>query len=264
MLRYFFLIAQLFTVTAAWAEEELPKQLVGVEVQEKLGKKIDLKRSFLTHKGVRTTLGEILSDHKPMMLTLNYSRCQNLCSIQLNGLTESLNKVGWTPGKDYQLVTVSIDPKETPQLAAKRQEAMLKRIVVPHADWTFLVGAEQDVRALADEVGFQYKYLPEEDQFAHPAVVYLISPDGMISRYIYGLEYKPLDIRFGLMEAGTGKIGSIVDRILLSCYHYDATIGRYGPTAFKVMRLGAVLIVLVLSLMLWRFWRREKLSLASL
>jgi len=242
----------------AEAKEYMPRDLQGVDVQERLGEKIPADLTFTDHTGKRVQLKELVHGDVPVLLTLNYYRCKMLCNLQLNALLKGLRGTGWTPGDQYKIVTVSIDPREGWELAAQKRESYLVDLGLPDADWEFLVGDQESIEELASSVGFQYRYQEELDQYAHTAAIFFLSPDGTISRYLYGLSYMARDIRFALLDAADGKLGTTVDKVLMSCFYYDASIGAYGPFAFGVMRVGGAFIVLSLSIFLSFMWRIER------
>jgi protein SCO1/2 len=190
---------------------------------------------------------------------MNYSDCPMLCSLQLNGLLDGLKEMKWDLGENFRVVTVSIDPNESPARSQLTKQKYLKLYARPGVSggWRFLTGKEEDIRRLADEVGFGYSYVKDTGEYAHAAAVIVLTPEGKISRYLYGVAYDPQTLRLSLVEAGEGKIGSTMDQILLFCFHYDETKGRYGPAAVGVMRVGGVLTMLCLGGMLLVFWRRE-------
>jgi protein SCO1/2 len=194
-----------------------------------------------------------------VILTLNYSDCPMLCSVQLSGLVDALRAMPWNLGNQFQVVTVSIDPLETPTRAALTKEMYLKLYNRPGsaAGWHFLTGCEEDIKKLAATVGFHYKYLPERRQFVHAAALILCTPDGRVSRYLGGVVYNPQTLRLSLVEAAGGKVGSATDQFFLSCFHYDEKAGRYGPFALGMMRMGAVLTLLIFGGVLAVFWIRE-------
>jgi protein SCO1/2 len=242
----------------ARAEERLPRKLEGVTVEEKLGVHLDRELRFRDQSGRERALGSFLEDGKPVLLTLNYYRCKMLCSLQLNALTAGLRGLSWTAGDRFRVVTVSIDHRESPKLAAEKRAAHLRVLGRGESvDWSFLVGDERTVRRLAESVGFGYRYDKDTDQFAHPAAIMFLSPAGKVSRYLYGIEYAPRDLKFALIEAAEGRVGSVADRLILSCFHYDSSSGRYGPFAFGIMRLGGVLTLVLLGGFLALHWRRE-------
>ncbi len=235
-------------------------EMRAISVDEHRGVQVDPNLQFTDQSGRAVRIGDYFGDGKPVLLTLNYYRCKVICAVQLQGLADALAELDWTPGKDdFRVVTVSIDPRETAKLAARKQAAMLATVGKGRdLDWSFLTGDALNIKALAAQLGVGYAYDKEQDQYAHPAVAMFLGPDGKISQYVYGLTFNPRDIKFGLMEASEGKLGSPVDQLIMSCFHYDATIGRYGPFAFGMMRLGGALTCLVFGTVLFVFWRRER------
>jgi cytochrome c oxidase subunit II len=247
---------------STWAAEPLPRELEGVGVTEHLGAQLPLDAVFTDHAGRQVRLGDYFRDGKPVILTLNYYSCPMLCGLQLNGLLAGLKGLDWTPGREFRVVTVSIDPRETAALAAGKRTSFLNDYGRGAADWSFLVGAQPEITRLAAALGFGYRYDAPTKQYAHPAVLYAVSPTGRVSRYLYGIDYRPRDLKFALLEASAGKTGSSLDRLILSCFHYDGEAHRYGPYAFGIMRLAGGLSVLALGLLLavlwWREHRRER------
>lgn len=238
--------------------ETAPTELEGVGVTEHLDAQIRLDAPFLDSDGSKATLKDYFDGTRPVVLTLNYSNCPMLCSLQLTGLFEALEKMDWDLGENFQMITVSIDPKELPQRAQLTKEKYLKTYGRPGVagGWHCLTGREAQIKELAETVGFGYAYLPDADQYAHAAVTMICTPDGRVSRYLYGIQYDPQTVRLSLLEAAEGKIGSTLDRVLLFCFHYDATKGRYGPAAVKIMRAGGVLTMIGLGGMMLILWRR--------
>lgn len=237
-----------------------------VAVEEMLGGELDMDLSFVDHNGNAVRLGDYFDGDRPVLITLNYYRCPTLCNLQLNSLTRTLQGFAtmsgfgadWLPGKQYRIVTVSIDPREGPELAAQKRATHFEELGQGEVDWNFLTGDALQVRMLAASLGIGYAYDAEQDQYAHPAVLMFASPDGKVARYLYGLEYQPSDVKFALMEAADGRVGSPVDKLILSCFHYDASIGEYGPFAMGIMRLGGVAIVLIVGIPMAFIWRRER------
>ena len=247
-------------VAPAGANQVLAPAMHGIDVDEHPGLDLDRGLRFRDHTGKDVTLGDFLDGKRPVLLTMNYYRCPVLCNVQLNELTESLRQFDWTPGDEhFRIVTVSIDPRETPELAAQKRASHLEALGRgDDVDWAFLTGDALNVRLLAAQIGMSYTYDPEQDQYAHPAVITFVSPEGKVARYVYGLSYATNDLKFGLMEASEGRVGSTLDRIILSCFHYDASLGRYGPFAFGLMRIAGFLTVLLIGTALLLFWRRER------
>lgn len=237
----------------------LPKQLDPVKVNEHLGARLPKDLAFKDQNGKSVTLGQYFDGHVPVILTFNYSDCPMLCSLMLNGLVEGLKKVSYVPGKDFRILTVSIDHKETPAHALRTQKKYVAEYGRPEAaeSWHFLTGSEENVRAYAQALGFGYAYVPERKEYAHPSVVALGSPDGRIVRYLYGIEYPEQSLKLALLESSQGKIGNSLDRLILYCFHYDASIGRYAPVAAKVMRVGGAFSVVFLAGFLVLLWRAD-------
>lgn len=229
-----------------------------VSVDETLGGYLDMDLAFVDHDGKQVRLGDYFDGERPVLVTLNYYRCPTLCNLQLNALTRTLEAFAWTPGEQYRIVTVSIDPRENAELAANKRASHLDALGRGDVDWNFLTGDAAQVMMLAAQLGIGYAYDAEQDQYAHPAVLMFISPEGKVARYLYGLEYNPNDLKFALMEAAEGRVGSPVDKLILSCFHYDATLGEYGPFAMGIMRLGGAGMVLIVGIPLIIVWRRER------
>ena len=231
-----------------------------IDVDEHLGEHIDKALTFKNHKGETVTLGDFLDGERPVLFTMNYYRCPVLCNVQLNQLTEGLRELDWTAGdENFRIVTVSIDPREGVELAAQKRSGHLEALERGgEVEWEFLTGDALNIRLLAAQFGISYAYDGEQDQYAHPPVVMFVSPDGKISRYLYGLTYEPRDLKFSLMDAADGKIGSASEKIIFSCFHYDATLGRYGKDAMALMRYGGVATIFLVGGALVFFWRRER------
>lgn len=244
-----------------------PKELKGIDVVDKSGTRLPLDIQLKDHQGRDVVLGDYFTkaDARPVILTMGYYECPMLCSLVLNGLVESLNdeKFGFSIGEDYRILSVSIDPNETVSLANTKRENYLKslkndRVGMNDAPWSFHVGEASEVKRLAGAVGFSYNYIEKAKQYAHGAAVWVISPEGMISRTHYGIAYKPRDLKLSLMDASAGRIGSVLERVLLSCLHYDPDSNTYGLYVFGVMRLGALLTVLALAGFMALYFSREK------
>ncbi len=235
-----------------------------IDVDERLGAYIDLDLEFTDHDGNKVKLQDYFDGEQPVLLTMNYYRCPVLCNVQLNGLTEGLREMQWAPGDGYRVVTVSIDPREDVELASKKRASHLAAMDRGEdVDWSFLTGDAANIRFLSAELGIHYAYDKEQDQYAHPPTVVFVSPDGKISRYLYGLIYNPQDLKFAVMEAAEGRVGSTMDKIILSCFHYDPSLGTYAPFAMGIMRLGGGFVLLVVGVALFFFWRRERRPLGT-
>jgi len=254
------LFALLRSQPTAAQPAKLPKDLLGVTIAESLGARLDLDLQFLDHRGQLVRLRRYFADGKPVILTLNYFRCTTLCDLQLNGLVNGLRGLAWVPGDQFRVVTISFDPRDTVAIAAGKRASYLRSLGKAQADWHFLVAGARDANArrVARTVGFHYRYLPDQDQYAHPAAIFLLSAGGKVARYLYGIEYQTRDLRFALVETSAGRVGSPVDKLILSCYHYDPGTGRYAPFALGIMRLGGVVSTALVGALLLVLWRRER------
>jgi protein SCO1/2 len=252
-----------FSNADARSVEPIPVELQGIDVQERLGSKVDTNLTFINHEGKTVTLGDFFDGKRPVLLTLNYYQCPLLCGVQLNQLADGLKNLQWTAGGDeFTIVTVSFDPRDELDVAkGKRANILTELDRGEDVGWEFLLNPADkpgNAKALAEQLGFKYTYDEETKQYAHAPVVFVMSPDGTISRYLYGLNYAASDLRFGLMEAAAGRIGSTLERVLLSCYQYDATRGDYTASALGIMRLGGIFTMLLLGSFLTFYWLRER------
>jgi protein SCO1/2 len=242
----------------------LPGALQGVGIDQNLNVQLPLDLTFRDELGRTVALATYFRGGKPVILAPVYYRCPMLCTQILNGLASSLKAVSFNPGQEFEVVAFSFDPKDTVEIAAAKKEMYLRRYgrAGTANGWHFLTGDEPNIKALMDAVGFHYKYDPATDQYAHASGVMIVTPDGRLSKYFYGVEYAPRDIRLGLVEASLDKIGTPVDQVLLFCYHYDPTTGKYGAVALNTLRMAAGGFVVVagafLFLMLRRDWGRDR------
>jgi protein SCO1/2 len=244
----------------AQRKESRPDGLLEVGVEEHLEDKLPLDLEFVDHNGDAVTLRDYFDGELPVILTMNYSSCPMLCSLQLDGLFDGLVGIqDWDLGEKYRMVTVSIDPTEATERAAMTRQKYLQRYGRAGAGegYACLTGKSKEIKQLADAVGYKYRYVPETGEYSHAAVTIICTPDGRLSRYLYGVEYIPQTVRLSLLEASEGKIGSTMDQLLLFCFQYDSTAGKYGPAALNLMKLGAFGIVLVVGSILFILWRRE-------
>ena len=236
-------------------------ELRGIEVKEHMGEGIPLDLTFTNEKGESVRFSDFFQKKgKPVVLTLAYYECPMLCTLVLNGLAKTVKELDWIPGYDYELVTISIDPDETAELAKAKRDRYLKNINKDEkqCQWNFWVGEEVQIQRLADAVGFHYFYDKKQDEYAHPAVAFILTEEGLISRYLYGIEFAENDLKFSLLEASQGKIGNVIDRVLLYCYHYDPVGKKYALMATNVMRLGGIATVVGLGFFLGLLWFKEK------
>lgn len=230
-----------------------------IRIEQRLGEKLPLEPSFTDQDGREVRLSRYFGE-RPVLLALLYYECPMLCNLVLNGIVRSVQTLPQLPGKDFELVAISIDPRETPELARSKLDGYLRLYGKPgtEAGWHFLVGGEESIRAVADAVGFRYRYDEGIGEYAHAAGIVVATPSGELARYFYGVEYPARDLRLALVEASQGKLGSKVDQLLLLCYRYDPTTGKYGFVILKVLRGAAIATVLVLFGSLWLMLRRER------
>jgi protein SCO1 len=237
-----------------------PRRLVGVDVKEHLAAPVPMDLGFTDEDGKPVVLKDYFDGSVPVILTMNYSNCPMLCSLQLTALVEGLKKLDWTAGHEFRMVTVSYDPTETVELAHRTKARYLAQYGRPGAEngWHFLHGSENNVKALAKALGISYSYNEVRKEYVHPATVILATPSGKIDRYLYGLDYPEKTLRLSLVESSEGKIGTTVDQLILFCFHYDANEGRYAPVARNIMRAGGGASVFLLAGFLTVLWRRDK------
>lgn len=237
-----------------------PRELNDVTVVEHLLGQVPREAAFIDHAGHRVRIGEYFDGRRPVVLNLVYHRCPMLCSMVLNAVIRSLKETSWSVGDQYQVITLSVDPRDTPQVASEKRQRVLTAYGRPGADmgWHFLTGTEQEIHRVADAVGFRYRFDRAQDQYAHPAVTMLLTPDGRVARYLYGIDYRPTDVRVGLLEASQGRSINTVERLILYCYHYDPQGRTYAIMATRVMRLGGAVTVAGLGALLGTLWWRDR------
>ncbi len=253
------LLLPLLAAPAARADDRLPPSLQGVGFDQRLNEQVPLDAEFRDEAGQTVKLGDYFGD-KPVILVLAYYRCPMLCTQVLNGLVRALLDVPLDVGRDFNVVTVSFDPRETPELAAAKKKTYLERYGRPGAEegWHFLTGEQEPITRLTQAVGFRYRYDARNDQFAHASGIMVLTPSGKIARYFYDISYSPRDLRLGLVEASQGRIGSATDQVLLFCFHYDPAEGKYGAAVMNIVRAGGVLTVLAIGGFLIVLWRQER------
>ena len=239
--------------------EQVPEALEDVGITEHLDAKLPLDLEFRNEDGDWVKLGSFFDGERPVILTLNYYKCPMLCGLMLNGVVDGLEAMDWTPGEEFEMVTISINPLETPELARAKKQNYLKRLDRPAAagGWHFMTGRELEIKRVAETVGFSYTYDPVSQEYAHAAGIMICTPDGRVARYLYGIEYPAKRLKFGLIEAGQGSIGTTLDQLILYCYHYDPTNRRYSPVAMNIMRVGGGASVLILGIAIGGMWFRE-------
>lgn len=242
----------------AGVRNERPAALRDIEIEQKIDAQVPLDIVLRDEAGRERPLGEFLRG-KPVILSLVYYECPMLCTLVLNGLTSALKTISFNAGNEFDIVTVSFDPTEGPALAAAKKEAYLDRYRRAGAEqgWHFLTGDAEQVERLAQSVGFGYRYDPAIEEFAHAAAIIVLTPEGRIARYFFGVEYPPRDLRLGLVEAARGRVGTVVDQIMLFCYRYDPATGKYTPIVMNIVRLGGLVTVIAIAAMILLLRRRE-------
>ena len=237
----------------------IPGILGNVRIDQRLNAQVPLDLEFTDETGRRVRLGEFFGK-RPVILALVYYECPMLCTQVLNGLTTALGVMNFEPGREFEVVAVSFNPREGPGLASQKKAAYMERYGRPHtaAGWHFLTGSQESITRLTEAVGFGYAYDETIKQFAHGPAIEVLTPKGVISKYFYGIEYSARDLRLGLIEASEERIGTAIDDILLFCYHYDPSTGRYGAAVLNLVRAGGVVTVLAFFSFLAISLRRER------
>jgi protein SCO1/2 len=232
--------------------------LSGISMTEHLGTALPLDLKFVDETGKSVLLKDYFTGKRPVVLQLGYFQCPMLCSLVSQGTANAFKAVSLKPGKDYDLVFVSIDPSETPALATAKKAAFVKDMGVKNLDgWHLLTGEQSSIEPLAKAVGFNYRWIQSAGQFSHPAVIVMCMPEGKISRYLYGVRFDPQTVRLSLVEASNGKIGNSFDQAYLTCFQYDGRQGKYAVAAMGVMRTGGVLMIIIVAGALFRLLRKE-------
>ena len=262
-------------VSAAWAQPgqpapaqpsrmrsgtaaQLPPALQGIGIDQKLDQQVPLDAAFRDEFGRPVTLGAYFGS-RPVILAPVYYECPMLCTQILNGLVSSLKAVSFNPGREFEVVALSFDPKDTPELAGKKRQSYLNRYGRPDTanGWHFLTGSEPSIKRVMDAIGYRYRYDEATRQYVHASGIVVLTPQGRISHYFYGVEYAPRDLRLGLVESSQNKIGSPVDQILLFCYHYDPATGKYGAIAMGMVRYLGIGFVLIAGSWVFLALRRD-------
>ncbi|MDP9353462.1 MAG: SCO family protein [Chloroflexota bacterium] len=229
-------------------EHEPPPLLRNVDVDQRLDSEVPGNLTFKDETGKTVQLGQYFGE-RPVLLTLNYFECPQLCPLVLKGVSDSLQSVKFDVGKDFDIVTVSIDPRETPNMAREAKKTYLQAYSRPGAEngWHFLTGDATNIGQLAKAVGFTYNYDAKLKQFAHPSAITFVTPEARIARYLFGIDFNPRDVQLALSEASENKIGSIVDKVMFSCYRFDPQIGKYSPIAINLVRAGGILTLILMG-----------------
>lgn len=239
-------------------DNSMPSPLKAVHYDQRLGEQVPLELPFRDDAGRPVKLGDYFGS-RPAVLILAYYRCPMLCDMVMQGAEIALKPLSLDPGKDFNVIVASIDPTDTPERAAMKKRDIVQRYGRPGTEggWHFLTGPPPSIERLANAVGFQYVYDKEKDQFAHAAGIVVLTPEGKVSRYLFGIEYPPTDLRLALVEASGNQIGGLVDHVLLYCFHYDPTVGKYSAVTLRIVRGGAALFAVGLVLFILLLRRRE-------
>lgn len=241
---------------------QAPAMAQGVEITEKLGDKLPLELQFVNERGQAVRLGDFFGKGHPVIVTMNYANCPMLCKLQLKGFVDALKALRLTAGKDFSIVTVSLDTEETRARSVEVKKAYMLRWGDMNAApaWHFLraiPGQRDNVKTLADALGFGYRKDPKTGEYSHLACLMLASPDGVLTRYLYGVKFAESTLRLGLTEAGKGEIGSTLDKVLLWCFSYNSETGQYTPVAWRLLRIGAILTIAFLAVLIFGFRKRS-------
>lgn len=244
----------------------LPDALKKIGIEQKLGDSLPADAVFKDENGTAVKLGDYFGK-RPVVIAFVYYECPMLCNQVLNGLTGSLKGISLDAGKDFDVIAISFDARENdkPDLAKNKKASYMERYgrAGTESGWHFLTGTQEELDKVTNAAGFSYKWDEKSNQFAHAGGIMVTTPEGKLSRYLYGIDYSPKDLKFGIMESASSKIGSTTEQLLLYCYHYDPSTGKYGLAILRVMRLGGIATLLAMGLMGFVFWRRNKKKVKS-
>lgn len=234
-----------------------PAILRGVGIEQKMGAQVPLDLQFFDESGREVKLGQYFG--KPVILAMVYYACPSLCNMVLDGVVRAVSGLKQTAGTEFDVVAVSFDPRETPEMAREKKATIVREYRRPGTEngWHFLTGDEKESRALANAIGFHYSYDSMSNQYVHAAAIMMLTPEGKVNRYFYGIQYEPRDLRLALDESSEGKIGSFTDAVLLYCCHYDPATGKYGVVIMNVLRLAGLLTVVLMASFMIVMLRRD-------
>jgi protein SCO1/2 len=247
------------------AAHTTPQPLKDVTFRQQLNQQLPMDAAFRDEAGANVRLGDYFKTGRPVVLAFVYYQCPMLCIQVMNGISSALTALTFEPGRDFDVVLVSFDPRDTPAAAAKKKQEHLAYWSAEKtaASWHFLTGDEANIHRATQAAGFSYKWDPTTEQFAHVSGVLVVTPDGRLSRYFYGIEYSPKELRLALVESGEGKVGSKIDELLLYCFHYDPESGRYGVVVMNLIRLAGVITVALMAGFILLMRRRDSRTLAE-
>lgn len=240
--------------------EQKPSELEGVGIDQKLGTQLNLSLKFKDENNNEVSLGSFYHRQKPVIVSLVYYSCPGLCNFHLNGLTDGLKEIDWSAGDKFEVLAISFDPKEGPDLALKKKQNYMSIYNRPEAEkgWHFLTADQETISQLTSSVGFKYKWNEKENEWSHASAAIVTTPEGVVSRYLGGIQFEPKDVKLALNEASGGKIGTLVDKFILFCFHYDPQANKYALYAYNMVRLGGAIIILIMLIWLLPFWIRIK------
>jgi protein SCO1/2 len=245
-----------------------PAELEGLTIEHRLGERVRIEDyEFRNEAGSKVKLAEYFRRGVPVVLSLVYFECPNICNFVLNGLTEAIQTaskdLGWSPGEKYEVLSLSIDPRETPEIANRKKDAILEATGIKRMGWHFLTAEESQMKSLASQLGFGYRWDNKEKQYVHGAAIFVLTPEGVVSRTLFGIQYSLKDFKLAVLEASEGKVGTLVEQFLLFCYRYDPQAGTYSLVFMRMVQVGAVLTVLALGLYVWMAGRRGRRKLEA-
>mgnify|MGYP006423741897 CR=1 FL=1 len=249
--------------SAGPAPKEKRREFQGVGIEPRHGESIPTNLVFRNARGETVTLDRYFDGDTPVILNFVYHNCPMLCGLMLSGATSTLSEMSWTPGDQFRILTVSFNHRETPEMARAAKDTYTERLGKEGAErgWHFLTGNEASINALADATGFQFRWVAEQQEYAHPTAYIFLSGSGKITQYIYGMEPKASDVRKALVEASDGSVGNPLDQVAMYCFQFDPEANTYTADAFNLMRAGSILTVILIAGGLFVFWRRERDSL---
>ena len=238
---------------------EVPHELEGVDIVENINAELPLDASFIDESGNEIVLGDLFTGERPVLLQMGYFKCPQLCNLVLNEMTDTLRKLNWTTGKEFDVVAISINPEETAELAAAKRTSYVLMYDRRQSGkgWHFLTGPAESSQAVADSIGFRYRLQPD-GEYAHAAGLFVVTPDGRLSRYLYGATHDPGTMRLALLEAGEGRIGSTLDRFILWCHVYDPDSRSYVLVAIRLMQIGGAITLVILAVGLGWMWASDR------
>ncbi|MFN1835322.1 SCO family protein [Balneola sp. MJW-20] len=244
----------------AQLNQQQPEALQGVGIEEKLGDTIPMDLQFATSEGDSVRIGDLFEEGKPVLLNPLYYECPMLCGLVIDGMVNVIDELAWKPGEELIVISFSIDPKENAEVAARAKEKYISKLgdTSKGKGWYYLTGKQAAIDSLVNAVGFQYNEIEDTGEYAHPAAIMFLSPEGLITRYLYGIKYDEFNVRNALSESVDGKIGSTVERLVMYCYQYDPDSDSYAPVAINIMKLGGLATLIFLGIFLGLLWLREK------